>query len=211
MIRFAVLICLPVVLFSTSAKPYRPREIVLGKAAQDTLKSEDLNGKMMLGMKEVEPPQDMDIADFDIDPNMLIWKAVKDEIHQKNNRPEEDKDALYHPFDLKLPADSKHPEPFIQPQGNKQVQTYDKPEEDRDDLYHGIFNVNGDALKEDAQVSGDKGRLYLSPEEDKDDLYHADVRGQQPDQQVPLMDMFPIQPKRVHTEPEIDLDGLYHQ
>lgn len=165
----------------------------------------------MLGMKEVEPPQDMDIADFDIDPNMLIWKAVKDEIHQKHNRPEEDKDALYHPSDLKLLDDSRHPEPFIQPQRNEQVQMYDKPEEDRDDLYHGIFHVNGDGLKEDAQVSGDKGRLYLSPEEDKDGLYHADVRGQQPDQQVPLMNMLPIKHKVVHTEPEIDMDGLYHQ
>lgn len=32
---------------------------------------------MILDMKEVEPPQDMDITDSDIDPNMLIWKAVK--------------------------------------------------------------------------------------------------------------------------------------
>lgn len=173
-------------------------------------RSEDLYETMMLGMKEVEPPQEMDIADFDIDPNMLIWKAVQDEIKQKYNKPEQDKDALYHPFDLKLPADSNHPEPFIQPQGNNQVQMYDKPEEDRDDLYHGMFNVNDDALQEDAHVSGDKGRLFPSPEEDKDDLYHADVRGQH-DQQVPLMNMFPIQPKRVHTEPEIDLDRTYHQ
>lgn len=158
----------------------------------------------MLGMKEVEPPQDMDIATFDIDPNMLIWKAVKDQIQQKYNRPEEDKDALYHPFDLKLPADLKHPEPFIYPQ------MYDNPEEDRDDLYHGMFNVNDDELQ-DSKVTGDNGRLHLSPEEDKDDLYHADIGGQRPDQQVPVMNMFPIQPERVHEEPEIDLDGIYHQ
>lgn len=166
----------------------------------------------MLGMKEVEPPEDMDITDFDIDPSMSIWKVVKDEVRQKYNRPEEDKDAIYHPFELKLPADSKQPGTFLQP--HDQVRSYDKPEEDRDNLYHGTFDIIGEepmGVEKDAQVNRDNFKpIYLSPEEDKDDLYHPDFRGQQPDQHAPL-NMFPIHLKRVHTEPEIDLDGVYHQ
>nr|XP_055026591.1 uncharacterized protein si:ch211-217g15.3 [Misgurnus anguillicaudatus] len=213
MIRFSVLICLSVLLFSSSAKPYRPRDKVLGKAIQDTMESDYFNGKIMLGMKEVEPLEDMDNTDYDIDPSMSIYKVVKDEVRQKYNRPEEDKDAIYHPFELKLPADSKQSGSFPQP--HDQVRSYDKPEEDRDDLYHGVFDIIGDeqpmGVVKDAQVNRDNVRpMYLSPEEDKDHLYHPDLRGQQPDQHAPL-NMYPIHHKKVHTEPEIDLDGVYHQ
>ncbi|XP_042592847.1 uncharacterized protein si:ch211-217g15.3 [Cyprinus carpio] len=212
MIRFSVLVCLSVLLFSTSAKPYRPRDKVLGKAVQDTIDFDHPSGKMILGMKEVEPPQDMDITDSDIDPNMLIWKAVKGEIQQKYDRPEEDKDALYHSFDIKHPADAKQPENYFQPLGHDQVRMHDKPEEDRDDLYHGMFDVAEEPMREEKDVIGGNVRpIYSSPEEDKDDLYHADVKGHQSDQQALPMNIFPIRPKRVHTEPEVDLDGLYHK
>ncbi|XP_051945444.1 uncharacterized protein si:ch211-217g15.3 [Xyrauchen texanus] len=210
MIRFSVLTCLSVLLFSTSAMPYRPKWKMVGKAAQDTVESDDFNGKMMLGMKEVEPPQD-------IDPDMLIWKVVKEEIQQKYNRPEEDKDALYHPAEIQLAAEQ--PETFFQPLGRDQVRMYDKPEEDRDYLYHGIFAEADKKLypeepmraEKDAQViGGNSRRLYSSPEEDKDGLYHADVRVEQSDKQATPMNIFLVHPKRVHTEPEVDLDGLYH-
>ncbi|XP_051774042.1 uncharacterized protein si:ch211-217g15.3 [Ctenopharyngodon idella] len=209
MMRFSVLICLSVLLFSTSAKPYRPKEKVFSKAVQDTV-FDHPNGKIILGMKEVEPPQDMDITDFDIDPNMLIWKAVKEEIQQKYNRPEEDKDALYHPFDIKHPADPKQHENYFQPLRHDQVQKYDKPEEDRDGLYHGMFGVAVEPMRGEKDVIGGNARpIYSSPEEDKDDLYHADLKGHQSDQQA--MNIFPVHPKRVHTEPEVDLDELYHK
>ncbi|KAK9964509.1 hypothetical protein ABG768_005674 [Culter alburnus] len=209
MMRFSVLICLSVLLFSTSAKPYGPREKVFGKAVQDTV-FDHPNGKMIHGIKEVEPPQDMDITDFDIDPNMLIWKAVKEVIQQKYNRPEEDKDALYHSFGIKHPADPKQHENYFQPLGHDQVQKYDKPEEDRDDLYHGMFGVAAEPMRGEKDVIGGNARpIYSSPEEDKDDLYHADLKGHQSDQKA--MNIFPIRPKRVHTEPEVDLDDLYHK
>ncbi|XP_059421509.1 uncharacterized protein si:ch211-217g15.3 [Carassius carassius] len=212
MIRFSVVVCLSVLLFSTSAKPYRPREKVLGKAVQDTIDFDHPSGKMILGMKEVEPPQDMDITDSDIDPNMLIWKAVKEEIQQKYDRPEEDKDALYHSFDIKHPADGKQPENYFQPLGHNQVRMHNKPEEDRDDLYHGMFDVAEEPMRKEKDViGGDVRPIYSSPEEDKDDLYHADVKGHQSDQQALPMNIFPIRPKRVHTEPEVDLDALYHK
>lgn len=157
-------------------------------------------------MKEVEPPQDMDITDSDIDPSMLIWKAINGQIQQKYDRPEEDKDALYHSFDI------KQPENYFQPLGHDQVRMYDKPEEDRDDLYHGMFDVAEKPMREEKDVIGGNVRpIYSSPEEDKDDLYHADVKGHQSDQQALLMNIFPIRPKRVHTEPEVDLDDLYHK
>ncbi|XP_016090473.1 uncharacterized protein [Sinocyclocheilus grahami] len=203
MIRFSVLVCLSVLLFSTSAKPYRPREKVLGNAVQNTIVFDHPNKKMILGMKEVEPPQDMHITDFDINPNMLIWKAVKEEIQQKYDRPEEDKDALYHSFGIKHPADAKQPENFQLLEHNS-VRMSDKPEEDRDDLYHGM------SLEKDV-IRGNVRPMYSSPEVDKDDLYHADVKGHQSDQQALPMNIFPFRPKRVHTEPEIDLDDLYHK
>ncbi|XP_009305664.1 uncharacterized protein isoform X1 [Danio rerio] len=210
MIRFSVVICLSVLLFSTSAKPYRPRERVFkaDNAVQDTIVSFD--EKMFLGMKEVEPKEDMDITDFDIDPDMMVWKAAKDEILQKYNRPEEDKDALYHPFDMKHPVD---PEIYVQPQGYDRVLKYDKPEEDRDDLYHGRFNVAKEPIRREKDVIGGNNvrPIYSSPEEDKDDLYHAKVRGQPSDQEAQPIYFLPIRPKRVHTEPEVDLDDVYHK
>ncbi|KAK7140181.1 hypothetical protein R3I94_012706 [Phoxinus phoxinus] len=212
MMRFYVLICLSVLLFSTSAKPYRPREKVFGKAVQDTIVFDHRNGKMIQGMEEVEPPQDMDITNSDIDPNMLIWKAVKEEIQPKYNSPEEDKDALYHSFDIKLPADPKQHENYFQPLGHDQVQMYDKPEEDRDDLYHGMFDVAVEPMKGEKDViGGNARRIYSSPEEDKDDMYHADLKGHQSDQQALAINIFSNHPKRVHTEPEVDLDELYHK
>ncbi|XP_043111757.1 uncharacterized protein si:ch211-217g15.3 [Puntigrus tetrazona] len=212
MIRFSVLVCLSVLLFSTSAKPYRSMEKVLGKSVQDTEDFDHPNGKMILGMKEVEPPQDMDVTDFDIDPNMLTWKAIKEEIQQKYDRPEEDKDALYHSLDIKPPADAKQPENYFQPLGHGQVRTYDKPEEDRDDLYHGMLVVAEEPMREKKDVIGGNVRpIYSSPEEDKDDLYHAAVKGHQSDQQAPRVNLFPIRPNRVYTEPEVDLDDLYHK
>lgn len=167
---------------------------------------------MIQGMEEVEPPQDMDITNSDIDPNMLIWKAVKDEIQPKYNRPEEDKDALYHSFDIKHPADPKQHENYFQPLGHDQVQMYDKPEDDRDDLYHGMFDVAVEPMKVEKDVIGGNARpIYSSPEEDKDDMYHADLKGHQSDQQALAMNVFSNRPKRVHTEPEVDLDELYHK
>ncbi|KAL1263012.1 hypothetical protein QQF64_005751 [Cirrhinus molitorella] len=213
MFRFSLLVCLSVLFFSTLAKPYRPREKVLVKTVQDTVVFDHPNGKMILGMKEVEPPQNKDITDLDIDPNMLIWKVVKEEKQQKYDRPEEDKDALYHSFDKIRPADAKQSEYYIQPLGHDQVRMYDKPEEDRDDLYHGRFDVAEEPMREEKDVIGGKVRpMYLSPEEDRDDQYHAYVQGHQSDQQAQApMNIFPIRPKRVHTEPEVDLDDLYHK
>ncbi|XP_067276820.1 uncharacterized protein si:ch211-217g15.3 [Pseudorasbora parva] len=207
--RFSVLICLSVLIFSTSAKPYRPRVKEFGKAVQDTILFDHRNGKMIQGMKEVEPPQDIDKTNPEIDPNMSIWKAVKEEIQQKYNRPEEDKDALYHSFDIKLPADLKQHENYFQQMRHDQVQMYDKPEEDRDDLYHGMFV---EPMRGEKDVIGGNARpIYSSPEEDKDDLYHADLKGRLSDQQALAMNIFPIYTKRVHTEPEVDLDDLYHK
>lgn len=212
MIRVSAVVCLSVLLFSTSAKPYRPREKVLDKAVQDTIDVDHPNGKMILEMKEVEPPQDKDITDSDSDPNMLIWKAVKGEIQQKYDRPEDDKDDLYHSFDMKYPAEAKQPENYFQPLGHDQARMYDKPEEDRDDLYHGMFDVAEEPMREEKDVIGGNVRpIYSSPEEDKDDLYHADVKGHPSDQQALPMNIFPVRPKRVHTEPEVDLDDLYHK
>ncbi|KAL0177947.1 hypothetical protein M9458_026841 [Cirrhinus mrigala] len=168
---------------------------------------------MILGMKEVEPPQDMDIKDFDIDPKMMIWKAAKEKTQQKYDRPEEDKDALYHPFDKIHQADAKQSENYFRPLGRDQVRMYDTPEEDRDHLYHGRFDVAVEPMRKEKDVIGGNVRpMYLSPEEDKDDLYHAHVKGLQSDQQAQApMNIFPIRPKRVHTEPEVDLDDLYHK
>ena len=30
-----------------------------------------------MGLREVEPPEDMDVTDYDINPNMAIWKNMR--------------------------------------------------------------------------------------------------------------------------------------
>ncbi|TRY55402.1 hypothetical protein DNTS_034418 [Danionella cerebrum] len=213
MIKFSIVICLSTVLLSSSAKPYKPREHLFVKELQDTVVAANLpKGKVIQRMKEVEPSDDKDVTHFEISREMLIGKAVKVETKPKYNLPEEDNDALYHSIDIKPPADLRQSETYNHPLGYIQVRKYDKPEEDRDDIYHREVKTDEEPMRgNEDETSGHVRPIYLSPEEDKDVIYHPDVAALQSDNQPQTKKISLIRQKKVHTEPEVDMDELYHK
>ncbi|XP_051935518.1 uncharacterized protein si:ch211-217g15.3 [Hippocampus zosterae] len=70
MFRIALLVTL---IFGIAAKPYKPWNKLGENAFQETARSEV--GNMLLSV-EVEPPEEMDQTDDDIDPKMKIWEDV---------------------------------------------------------------------------------------------------------------------------------------
>ncbi|MCI4376300.1 hypothetical protein PGIGA_G00186960 [Pangasianodon gigas] len=221
MFRYYVLLCLSVMLHSTTASPYKSWGKEKHTAVQDT-RSHDFNEKIMLGLKEVEPVEELDLKEVDIDPHMAIWKAMKQIQQQKYNKPEEDKDKPYLPSDVQHSAGNKHVEAYLEPQYHSQGQRYQEAEKDLDDLYHDIQGiVNHADLKEQVVqpeipvpdkaevVEPHETSVYMTPEEDKDGLYHGDFifHGGHQVFQVPVMEDLP---KTVYTEPEEDLDHLFH-
>lgn len=217
MFRCSILLCLSVLLYSTTASPYKSWGDEKHTSVQDT-RSHDFNEKIMLGLKEVEPVEEQDLTEIDIDPHMAIWKAMKHFHRQKYNKPEEDNDKLYLPSDVQHSAGNKQDEAYLEPQYYGQGRLYQEAEKDLDDVYHNIQGlVNHADLKErvvqpDIPVP-DKAEIkelretsvYMTPEEDKDGLYHGDFTGQV--FQVPIMENLP---KKVYMEPEEDRDHLFH-
>ncbi|KAG9275451.1 hypothetical protein AMEX_G9969 [Astyanax mexicanus] len=207
MFRFTLLLCSSVLLYSCSASPFKSWRKDADPALQETKMSDEFDEKMTLGLKEVEPLE-LDLTNSDIDPNMLIWKAIKQLNRQKYEKPEEDKDQLYHPFEE---PSNKQPDSYFQPQQFGQVQLYQEPEQDMDNLYHSNSEKQ-DAYEKSVQTGAEHRAeefVYLTPEEDKDGLYHESF----PSESIvvaPVMQAFDNEPKRVYTEPEEDLDNLYH-
>ncbi|XP_036403327.1 uncharacterized protein si:ch211-217g15.3 [Megalops cyprinoides] len=202
MFRIPLLISVSLILHGITATPYS-RDKAGDSQYQETIKAEEFNGKMALGMKEVEPPEDMATTDDDIDPDMVIWKAMRASRGQKYAVAEEDRDELYHPSMVHMAEAHEQlaPEPDEEEGvlGNSPMaRLYQRAEPDMDDVFHGFPGAGG--LEDPPHVQ--------EPEEDKDDLYH----GYMPEhnlQQQP-------QPKqeqsvhRVYTQPEEDRDHLYH-
>ncbi|XP_062851716.1 uncharacterized protein si:ch211-217g15.3 [Trichomycterus rosablanca] len=220
MLRYLHLLCLSVLLYDATARPFTSWEKEINKAAQDT-RYDDWNEKMMLGIKEVEPLEDLDLTEVDTDPGMLLQKAFKQLRQQRYNKPEEDKDETYHPFESLNPVVNEQPDTYIESQ-HGQPHLYQEPEKDLDDLYHNtqdlvepkehpeLFESEEAALKEAEVVQPDRMHIYTSPEEDKDSLYHGDVTGQEFEPEDPVMQGLSNQPRMVYEEPEEDLDSLFH-
>ncbi|KAK2852539.1 hypothetical protein Q7C36_007740 [Tachysurus vachellii] len=205
MFRSCVLLCLSVMLYSTTSSPYKSWENEKQTAVQDT-RSYDINEKIILGLKEVEPVEEQDLTEVDLDPHMAIWKAMKQFRQQKDNK-------------LEHLAGNEQDEAYLEPQYYRQGLLYQEAEKDLDDVYHNIQGlVNHDDLKDRVVhpeiPEADKAEVvelhesivYLTPEEDLDGLYHGDFTGQV--FQVPVI--FPEDHKNVHTEPEEDKDHLFH-
>lgn len=175
-------------------------------------RSMDDKGKMSWGM-EVEPPEDMDNTDYNIDPRMRIWKSMTGSGQDKKTlKAEEDLDELQHPSTADLliiqtqnpgsfPVADKPAEPLQKDISMKHNQ---KPGEDKDDIDHPVFK---EVLFADGEV-----RVHLKPEEDMDGLHHHDVL-----QPIPHQDdaeaaaPVDVPSQRKHSEPEEDLDHHYHQ
>ncbi|XP_074502564.1 uncharacterized protein LOC141774111 [Sebastes fasciatus] len=197
MFRFSLIVCVSLI-FGITAKPYKPGN--KDEAFQDTVMSLDDKGKMSW---QVEPPEDMDGTDYDIDPSMQIWKSMNSGGPDKRPlKAEEDLDELYHPsmVDLNVqipnldavPAADIQAEPWQEEANMKYNQ---EPEEDRDDIDHPGFS----------KVVSDE------PEQDWDEVYHK-PREELARYLVPMVAEYEAgaEISVAHSEPEEDEDELYH-
>lgn len=174
--------------------------------------------KIMLGLKEVEPVEELDLKEVDIDPHMAIWKAMKQSRQQKYYQPEEGKGKFYLPSELQHLAGNKQVEAYHEPQFYNQGQLYQEAEKDLDDVYHNMQGIVSHVDVKETLIQPEipvpdvvelsETSVYMTPEEDKDGLYHEGLdhfTGQ-----VFQAAVMEDPPKKVYTEPEEDQDLLYH-
>ncbi|XP_014883557.1 uncharacterized protein LOC106944805 [Poecilia latipinna] len=212
MIRVSIIVGV-LLMLSVNAKP-------LNKPSDEHLEQRvvfiDDKGKLSWGA-EVEPPEDMDRIEYEVDPRMRIWNSGQEKHYLK---PEEDLDEIYHPSIVELQAQVR--EFGYQAQGKEDDQhspaqmeqvVYLQPEEDMDDTYHKeplLPALQRDVAEAAAPVDLPSQRKYTEPEEDLDDLYHR--RFDMPVLQQKVAEApVDIPSQRKYTKPEEDLDGLYHQ
>ncbi|XP_037127731.1 uncharacterized protein si:ch211-217g15.3 [Syngnathus acus] len=198
-------------IFGIAAKPYKPWNKFSNKAFQDTMSE---YGKLPLDV-EVEPPEDMDETDYDIDPKMKIWNNVDATGTEKQLAVAEvDLDDVHHPSLKTFPAE--YEEVFSE-----------ESEQDRDAVYHEARAQLDEYLapltaeyrmarleqpQPDMTEALDRVRRHLEPEVDVDDLYHSDLQNWMSsyldnDNAAAPLDW---QLERNYDQPEEDLDHLYH-
>ncbi|XP_077352400.1 uncharacterized protein LOC144001727 [Festucalex cinctus] len=175
--------------------------------------SED--GKMPLHV-EVEPPQDLDETDDDIDPKMKIWENMATTGKEKRAlEAEVDLDDIHHPSMKKFPAQyekevfSKEPEQdwdAVNHKAREQLDGYLAPLTAE---YKMARLVQTQPEKTEAL---EVVRRHLEPEADMDDLYHPDVQSWMPSYQDDDNAAAPFnwQSDGNYDQPEEDLDHLYH-
>ncbi|XP_060942744.1 uncharacterized protein si:ch211-217g15.3 [Limanda limanda] len=205
MFRFSVLVCVSLILGIT-AKPYKPGNKLTDAAFQDTVMSMDDKGKMSWGV-EVEPPEDLDQTDYDIDPSMKIWKSMAG--REEPLKAEEDLNELHH-LSMKDLLKDQIPNQDVLPVADM---SYNEPEEDRDDIDHPVF---GEAASQEAeQVESEAGewtRVSQSePEEDQDELYHRDDQALLVQTEPLRIEVMGARQVRLHLQPEEDMDDLNHK
>lgn len=153
---------------------------------------------------EVEPPEDMDKTDYDVDPRMRIWKSMR--AGKLDKQPERPRDGL---DELHLPSLSEI--------NIVQIQKVDP---------HSDISIK--SLQEDAKfkaVGGEDGidRLVVKlPEPDMDEIYHKMRKGKEAaghlgpivaknNHNAALEINVDQTRKTVHLEPEEDMDDIYHR
>ncbi|XP_057703502.1 uncharacterized protein si:ch211-217g15.3 [Corythoichthys intestinalis] len=197
MFRIALFVTL---IIGIAAKPYKPWNKLSDHDIQDTVMSGDTKWKMPINV-EVEPPEDMDETDFDIDPKMKIWEekekqasvaeADRDDVHHPSvkNSPaeveEQDLDAVYQkaraevvrylaPLTVEYKMKLQHVQ--LEPEDNAaHVRRHLKPEVDMDDVYHPDVQSLIPSYQDDndaASLDWSSDRHYDKPEEDLDHIYH---------------------------------------
>lgn len=195
----------------------------------------DDTGKLSWGV-EVEPPEDMDSTDYNIDPRMRIWKSMTGEGQDKETvKAEEDLDDLNHPsvadllkVQIQNPAADDQVDPL---QEDVHMKNYQGPEEDRDDIYHPDFSaVDSEEPEQDwddharEELGGNLTPLmanykaaaevpvaHSKPERDDDKLYHQDAHSSPVGTELLAREVKADSAVRVHLQPEEDLDELYHR
>lgn len=129
--------------------------------------------KVALGMKKLEPMEDLTQTFKGHDPDMS-FSGVKNAggSPRKYHLAEEDQDELYHPS-LEQLAHAPHQSVPLKLVEEPSFPMYIHPEEDRDLLHHGDPPAWKPPLQpEPKQEEEPRPRIYTHPEEDRDHLYH---------------------------------------
>jgi len=170
----------------------------------------DKNVKEMISWEvQVEPPQDMDVTGYDIDPRMAIWKSMsatgQDGHYQK---PEEDNDELHHPsmadlIKTLLQKQDTFPVGDIQPvMEADDTWNHQEPERDTDDINHS-FSV------EEAQNEQEWDEMYQSKMGEVVGYLAPPVAKNKPGTGVHAHTE-PEDDTSYHQEPETDTDDINH-
>ncbi|XP_041722728.2 uncharacterized protein si:ch211-217g15.3 [Coregonus clupeaformis] len=226
MFRISALICISLLVYGNSAKPYKSWGKVAESAVQETLMSEEEKGMFDLGLKQVEAPENMDITDNDINPVMPIWKNMRGDrgggkrqkvekeveievVKGRYSTTEEDMDHLYHPsMEQPQEADLARARPqtedtFV----GVAIQT--EPIEEDNTKYYQEAGIDLDNISH--LFSGLVDPRH--PEQDWDELYHPEMKGGDwPQVDVPHQGELSAVGAEVrgHSKPEEDRDDLYH-
>ncbi|KAJ8332662.1 hypothetical protein SKAU_G00424510 [Synaphobranchus kaupii] len=222
MFSIFLLIATALFLYGSSAKPHSSWAKVEEDQFQRTLTSQELSRKMSVGLKEVEPPEELAVTDDDIDPEMAIWKAAQWSRGQKHLASEQDRDDLYHPSLEHVPEAGANAGPREVVWNNPPIQPYQRAEPDRDDEFHGLPGSQAREPEPDrdqvhrryipdqrsAIEPQPRHLVYTHPEEDRDEVYHGNIPDQRPHRQ-PQVQPEPLS-HMTHTQPEEDRDHLYH-
>ncbi|XP_062257436.1 uncharacterized protein si:ch211-217g15.3 [Platichthys flesus] len=205
MFRFSLIVCVSMILGIT-AKPYKLGNKLTDAAFQDTAMSMDDKEKTSWGV-EVEPPEDLDQTDYDIDPSMKIWKSMAG--RERPLKAEEDLNELHH-LSMRDLLKDQIPNQDVLPVADM---LYNEPEEDRDDIDHPVFREV--ASQQAEQVESKAGVwtrvAHSEPEEDKDELYHRDDQPLLVQTEPLRIEVTGERQVRLHLQPEEDMDDLYHE
>lgn len=173
---------------------------------------------------EVEPPEDMDDTDFNIDPRMKIWKGMtgseEDKQLKDGEGAEEDLDELHHLsmadlLKVQIQKLGALPVPDIQvdPLQESEVDS-EEPEQDQDEVYRKVMEELGGylaPLMADYKAGAEVRVAHSEPEKDEDEVHHHDDL-YSPVQIEPLgSEVRGESEVRVRLQPEEDRDDLYHK
>ncbi|CDQ92361.1 unnamed protein product, partial [Oncorhynchus mykiss] len=219
-LRISVLICISLLVYGNSAKPYKSWDKVAESAVQETLMSEK-EVMFDLGLKQVEAPEDMDITNNDIHPVMPIWKNMrggggkrkkveKEVVQRRYSTTEEDMDHLYHPS-MEQTHDADLARARFQPEDTfvgMAIQT--EPLEEDNTKYYQESGIDLDNISH--LFSGQVDPRH--PEQDWDELYHPEIKRGEGLYQVDMPHQGELSAVgaevKGHSEPEEDRDDLYH-
>nr|XP_015201899.1 PREDICTED: uncharacterized protein LOC107077309 [Lepisosteus oculatus] len=209
MFRFFLLSTISVFLSASTARPHLTWEEVDPGQYQDVVL--DLDGKLSVDIRQIEPPEGLAITDEDVHPGMAIWKAVRHVTEQAHLKAEEDRDDLDHPFSAEHLAQALGPRQSPE-LGIRNAAAAERRQE-ADELYHAFPRAKDSAqARQDAEfhLPRDFAGLYASqnqePEDDVDHIHHPPQPGPRHN---PAVQTEPVSYEVKH-QPEEDRDPIYH-
>ncbi|KAM3605861.1 uncharacterized protein V6R79_006190 [Siganus canaliculatus] len=163
---------------------------------------------------QVEPPEDKDKTDYNIESGMKIYKSMMD---KQAAKAEEDSD---HPSlaDLKVQIQNEVvllADVLREPsQKDAKGRKYQEAEKDTDHLNHPVLSTVEQYLPPQAaeyKADEEVRVIYSEPEEDNDDSYHHNERLSPLLREQLRYEVRLEREVKVHLYPEEDMDDLYHR